>query len=143
MFYGYKNVGNIKSVNKEFKGIKTPLDLYDVCMHCWSRETCAPRLRPEWSKKNNTVGQCSITSFIVQDIFGGEVYGYELPDGAYHCFNVVDGVTFDLTDAQFNGTNITVDYKKKIKQEREQQFASKEKYERYLLLKNLIKNYKK
>lgn len=107
--------------------------LYEKLLKCWSVETCAPRYRPEWSPENPTLGQCSITSFLVQDLLGGEVFGVLLPDGAYHCFNEVDGFRFDLTSEQFGDEKL--DYDGCVPQKREEHFANADKYSRYLLLK--------
>ena len=68
-FYGWKMAVQ-PAINKEYKGIKTPQDLYDALLKIWCEYTCAPRLREEWSRENITLGQCSITAFLVQDIFG-------------------------------------------------------------------------
>ena len=59
-------------------------------------------MQEKWSEANPTCGQCSITAFLVQDIFGGEVYGVSLGDGNYHCFNKVGDAVFDLTSEQFD-----------------------------------------
>lgn len=131
-FYGNENVQGIHPISKDYPSINNPIDLYDELSNIWSIETCAPRLRPNWSKENMTLGQCSITSFLVQDIFGGEVYGVALPEGGYHCFNVVGGVKFDLTSEQFG--NEKLDYDHCPLQTREEHFTSKEKYDRYLML---------
>ena len=136
-YYG-NDVKDIKPINNDFPYIKSPRDLYDALSHIWSIETCAPRLREGWSKKNKTLGQCSITSMLVQDIFGGEVYGVPLPEGGYHCFNVVDGKMFDLTSEQFGKTKLT--YTLDYPQSREEHFKSEEKYNRYLLLKEGLTN---
>lgn len=111
-------------------------ELYEKLLSCWSRETCAPRMRADWSPENPTLGQCSITSFIVQDLLGGEVYGIPLPGGGAHCFNEVDGFRFDLTSEQFGDKNL--DYVNVIKQRREDHFADPDKYARYLLLKEKL-----
>ena len=107
--------------------------LYEDLSAIWSRETCAPRLRPDWSPENRTLGQCSITAFLVQDLLGGEVRGVPLPDGSVHCFNVVDGYLFDLTSEQF-GEEI-LDYADRPLQQREAHFADEDKRRRYELLK--------
>ena len=57
------------------------LRLYEELWPLWKIDTCAPRLRPDWSEENRTLGQCSITAFLVQDELGGKVYGVPLPDG--------------------------------------------------------------
>jgi hypothetical protein len=102
-------------------------------------ETCAPRLRPEWSEENRTLGQCSITAFLVQDIFGGEVFGILLPDGNFHCYNVICGRQYDLTIEQFGDKADELVYDNCNPQSRAVHFAKEEKYERYLLLKSLLK----
>lgn len=108
-------------------------ELYDTFLSVWCAETCAPRMRPHWSKANPTLGQCSITSFLVQDLLGGEVWGILLPDGAYHCFNRIDGYEFDLTSEQFGDEKL--DYSTAVPQTRGEHFANEDKYSRYLLLK--------
>ena len=110
--------------------------LYEDLSAIWSRETCAPRLRPDWSPENRTLGQCSITAFLVQDLLGGEVRGVPLPDGSVHCFNVVDGYLFDLTSEQFG--DAVLDYEDRPLQSREMHFANADKRQRYELLKALL-----
>lgn len=129
MFYGNENV--TPEIRK----------LYDDLLHCWCVETCAERLRPHWSLDNPTLGQCSITSFIVQDIYGGKVYGIPLPEGGYHCYNVVDGMRFDLTSEQFGGRELA--YNDENEQLREEHFKDPDKKRRYELLKKLYEEYKR
>lgn len=112
--------------------------MYEALMNIWTEETCAPRLRDEWSITNKSLGQCSITAFLAQDIFGGDVYGILRPGGNYHCYNVVRGCKFDLTSEQFN--NEILEYDNNPIQYREIHFEKKEKKERYeLLKKNLLR----
>jgi len=110
--------------------------LYDDLLCAWCADTCAPRMREKWSKDNPTKGQCSITAFLVQDIFGGKVYGVPLGDGNYHCFNVVNGVTLDLTSEQFGGK--TLCYEGCPEQFRDVHFSKEEKKQRYELLKERL-----
>lgn len=135
-FFGNQN-RDVFPICKEFSSIKNQRDLYDKLCTIWCRESCAPRYREKWSESNKTLGQCSITSFLVQDIFGGEVYGIKLKEGGFHCYNVVDGVQFDLTSEQFNET---LEYENLNPQSREEHFADNEKYQRYLYLKRELKN---
>ena len=132
-FY-HANQTKIRVENPEYPNLHTPEDLYDVLNKVWCEYTCAPRMRKDWSEENKTLGQCSITSFLVQDVFGGEVYGVPLNDGSVHCFNVVQGEMFDLTSEQFG--NEVLEYTLNYPQKREEHFASEEKYQRYLYLKN-------
>ena len=77
-FWGWQNA-DVRPVTDAYKGIDSPIDLYNALTNIWCVETCAPRLRASWSKDNMTLGQCSITAFLVQDIFGGDVYGILRP----------------------------------------------------------------
>ena len=108
---------------------RTPRDYYDILSELWCAETCAPRMRENWSPENKTLGQCSITAFLVQDIYGGKVYGIKRPGGNYHCFNDVDGCVFDLTSEQFGDEKL--DYSDCPEQFREVHFAKEEKKLRY------------
>lgn len=112
---------------------RTPREYYDLLMRCWCADTCAPRMRGDWSAENPTLGQCSITAFLMQDIYGGQVRGVPLGDGNYHCFNVVGDCVFDLTSEQFGGR--VLDYSSCPEQSREVHFKKAEKRERYELLK--------
>ena len=109
------------------------LQLYEELWPLWTIETCAPRLRPGWTPENRTLGQCSITAFLVQDLLGGKVYGVPLPEGGVHCFNEALGCVFDLTSAQFGDEKL--DYENRPEQSREVHFADAGKRARYELLK--------
>lgn len=137
-FYGWENA-NVHPINLAFSKIHNPRDLYDILSKIWSADTCAPRMRDKWSANNKTLGQCSITAFLAQDIFGGKVFGIPLKDGNFHCYNVVDNCVFDLTSEQFG--NEKLDYSpENPEQFREIHFSKTEKYERYLLLKQNLLN---
>ena len=125
-FYGWQNA----AIQDEL-GL-TPRDYYDLLSQIWSADTCTPRMRQNWSPENKTLGQCSITAFLLQDIYGGEVYGVPLGDGNYHCFNVVGDCVFDLTSEQFEKQKLN--YVNCPKQERSIHFAKAEKKARYELL---------
>ena len=131
-FFGWQQA-TVPVLNREYPGIDTPLDLYDALTHVWRAETCAPRMRKYWKPDNPTLGQCSITAFLVQDIFGGRVYGVPLKDGGFHCFNDVDGHVFDLTSEQFGDAKLC--YEGQPEQFREVHFAKEEKRLRYEALK--------
>ena len=138
-FYGWEgaNISPIKKINK----INNPRDLYDALSNIWCEYSCAPRLRVKWSKENKTVGQCSTTAFLVQDLFGGKVYGIKLDDGAFHCYNVVGDCVFDLTSEQFGDEAKNLVYENNEEQFREVHFANKEKEERYNYLKEELNKY--
>ncbi len=122
-FYGWKTADI-----KDERGL-SPRDYYDILSDIWCAGTCAPRMREDWSPENMTLGQCSVTAFLMQDIFGGRVRGIIRPGGNYHCFNEVDGCVFDLTSEQFGDE--VLDYTDCPEQEREVHFARREKLQRY------------
>ncbi len=129
-FYGWETADV-----KDKRGL-TPRDYYDLLSGIWCAETCAPRMRERWTPENKTLGQCSITAFLLQDIYGGKVYGVPLEDGNFHCFNDVDGCVFDLTSEQFG--NVKLNYKECLEQSREAHFAKEEKRLRYEYLKERL-----
>ncbi len=135
-FYGWETA-DVSPVEKIYQGIRDPRMLYDLLCTCWCAETCAPRMRKLWSDENRTLGQCSITAFLAQDIFGGKVYGVPLKDGNVHCYNVVGNTTFDLTSEQFGEEKL--DYTDNPEQFREIHFQKKEKKARYELLKKSLR----
>ena len=131
-FYGWESADI-----KDKRGLDIR-DYYDILSDLWDLDTCAPRLRKDWSEDNKTLGQCSITAFLIQDIFGGKVYGILRSGGNYHCFNDVDGCVFDLTSEQFGDEKL--DYTNCPEQFREVHFQKEEKRKRYELLKERLYN---
>lgn len=109
--------------------------LYDRMSGVWCADTCAPRLRQEWSPDNPTLGQCSVTAFLVQDYYGGRVMGIPTSDGHFHLYNEWQGRTADLTSAQF-GKNYPRGAA--VPQSRENHFSDPEKRDRYELLKRRL-----
>ena len=134
-FYGWEKA-LVPPIQEEYKKIKTPRHLYDLLSEIWCAETCAPRMRERWTKENKTMGQCSITAFLTQDIFGGEVYGVLRPGGNYHCYNVIGDCVFDLTSEQFGDEKLC--YENNPVQTREAHFAKEEKRLRYEYLKTTL-----
>ena len=126
----------MRPVAKQFSFVENPRHLYSLLVPLFSAETCAPRMRQDWTKNNPTLGHCSITAFLVKEIFGGEVYGVPLGDGNYHCFNVVDGVLFDLTSEQFGDRRL--DYTLNYPQSEAVHFAKAEKKQRAALLRTKL-----
>ena len=133
-FYG-EEYADHKIHDPKYPAVKNIGTLYEILKDLWCKKTCAPRMAKDWSQSVPSLGQCSITSFLVQDIIGGEVWGIRLPDGNYHCFNVIGDISFDLTSSQFEKK---LDYSEASLQSREVHFSKKEKYERYLLLKEMF-----
>ena len=137
-YYGWQQA-DVKARIRDYPGIETPDDLYNALWHVWSRETCTARMRAEWSEENRTLGQCTITAFLAQDIFGGQVYGVPLGDGNYHCFNAAGGRVFDLTSEQFGDRQL--EYSLRWEQLRHDHFRKPGKRERYELLRDALAEY--
>lgn len=139
-FYGWENA-TVSPVSNLYPSIRSPLELYDALSEIWCADTCAPRMRKDWTPDNKTLGQCSITAFLAQDIFGGSVYGIPLGDGNFHCYNVVGNCCFDLTSEQFGEKAGELVYANNPEQLREAHFAKEEKRNRYELLKQRLSEY--
>lgn len=139
-FYGWQNASNIEANGDLYKGIETPLDLYDKLTKVWCADTCTPRLRDDWSPDNKTLGQCSITAFIFQDIFGGEVYAMRTENGGLHCYNVIGENILDLTSEQYSEKACELVYDKSLLQDRDSKyhFAKAEKKARYEYIKSRL-----
>lgn len=134
-FYAIKTE-NVRPVNDTYPSVNSPEDLYDILSEIWCAETCAPRMRHNWSPENKTLGQCSITAFLAQDIFSGKVYGILRAGGNYHCYNVVGDSVFDLTSEQFGNEKLI--YENNPEQFREVHFSKEEKRLRYEYLKKAL-----
>ena len=134
-FYG-REAADVRPTDEKYAKISDPRVLYDMLSEIWCADTCAPRLREKWTADNKTLGQCSITAFLAQDIFGGEVYGILRSGGNYHCYNVVGDCIFDLTGEQF-GDEVLCHEGNPI-QSRQVHFAKEEKRLRYEYLKRRL-----
>ena len=139
-FYG-NETADVSPVADEYRAVRDPRDLYDILSGIWCAYTCAPRMRDRWSEDNKTLGQCSITAFLAQDIFGGKVFGILREGGNYHCYNVVGDCVFDLTSEQFGDEKL--DYTENPEQFRDVHFAKTEKRERYEYLRAELREYLK
>ncbi len=138
-YYGANH--QIKVKNRLYKGVENIHDLYDALTHSWTRETCTSRLRHKWTNEDYTCCQCAITAFLVQDIFGGDIYEVPLENGGVHCFNIIDGMAVDLASEQFGDKVKDLDYAHATIQDREFRMKEPEKKDRYELLKSNLTTY--
>jgi hypothetical protein len=74
----------------------TPYDLYWALKTAWSVESSG-----SWSPENPAKGQCSVTSLVTQDLFGGSILKTKTYGGT-HFYNVIDGIKWDMTVSQFD-----------------------------------------
>ena len=135
-FYGCQTA-DVHTISNEYAKVRNQRHLYDLLSNIWCADTCAPRMRSEWTKENMTLGQCSITAFLAQDIFGGDVYGILRSGNNYHCYNVIGDCVFDLTSEQFGDEVLS--YESNPIQSREVHFAKEEKRLRYEYLKDELR----
>ncbi|MDD2377222.1 MAG: Ada metal-binding domain-containing protein [Bacilli bacterium] len=107
-----------------------------ICMS-WSKETCYPPLQEEWSRENPSLGQCAITSLVVNDFFGGKIMRC-LCNNISHYYNLVNNEIIDMTVDQFNGS--IPNYENSTERTREYLLLNEDTKNRYKLLLVTIKN---
>ncbi len=59
---------------------------------------------PIWSPLNHLNGQSSLTSYLIHDIFGGEILK-KRKDAGWHFFNLIDGRYVDFTALDIDKTS--------------------------------------
>lgn len=64
--------------------------------NAWSSDTSS-----KWTLENPAKGQCSVTSLVVQDLFGGDILRTQVPGGS-RFYNRIGGARLDLTISQFD-----------------------------------------
>lgn len=77
--------------------------------HLDSPEVFAEALKAAWSINSSTSwttanpakGQCSVTSLVAHDIFGGDIVTTRTKGGT-HFYNVIGGQRYDFTISQFD-----------------------------------------
>lgn len=60
-------------------------EIFDIISMSWSKETCYPTLQDKWNKSNPSLGQCAITSLVVNDFCGGKIMRC-MVDGISHYY---------------------------------------------------------
>ncbi|PSH63815.1 hypothetical protein CU102_22605 [Phyllobacterium brassicacearum] len=74
----------------------TSYELFQALKTAWSLESSS-----SWSPENPAKGQCSVTSLVMQDLFGGSILKTKTSGGT-HFYNVIDGVKWDMTVSQLD-----------------------------------------
>lgn len=67
----------------------------------YSKDICYPKVCKNWTEDNPSFDMCGITSLLVQEYFGGDIYKIHV-DGISHHFNKINNQIVDLTKEQFN-----------------------------------------
>ena len=72
------------------------IELKQLLIKSWNRDTCSKGLRDKWSNENPSLGQCAITALIVNDFFGGKIMRCIASSGS-HYYNIINDELVDLT----------------------------------------------
>lgn len=112
-------------------------EIKDIIEMSWTKETCISGLKEEWNSNNPGIGQCDITTLIINDFMGGKIMRCTAYNGS-HYYNLINGEIIDLTVEQFNG-NIP-DYREGEERTREYLLSNEDTKNRYLLLLNNVKD---
>ena len=102
----------------------------------WCKETCVPSMQDNWSSNNPTLGQCAITSLIVNDFCGGKIMRCMTSTGS-HYYNLINNELIDLTREQF-GEEVP-GYKEGQERTREYLLSNEDTKNRYLILLSNVK----
>lgn len=124
-----------KLAGSEFGDISLD-ELFSKLLGAYSGETLPDPAR--FDPENPTAGQCSITSVIVNDAFGAEIWKVTMPWGGSHHFNKINGEVVDLTSDQFSSKNIPVNYAAGEKVDRTEALSSEVKIRNYNRLKEKV-----
>lgn len=75
---------------------KTPEEFSALLSQAWSLESSA-----SYTPQNPAKGQCSVSSLVAQDIFGGDILTTKTRGGT-HFYNRIEGKRYDFTISQFD-----------------------------------------
>src|ERR1035437_7117955 len=90
-------------LNENIDTTPTLLELEIALRKSWNSETCYPGSKNDWKNSLPELGQCAITSLIVNDYFGGDIV---FSKDYNHIWNILpNGETVDLTRKQFGDIN--------------------------------------
>jgi hypothetical protein len=76
----------------------SPIELFNAIREVWAADTASPP--SSWSVDNPAKNHCSVTSLVVQDLFGGDILCTKTVGGT-HFYNRINGSKWDLTVSQF------------------------------------------
>lgn len=111
-------------------------EVIDIIKKSWSIDTCYPGCINEWSKDNPSVGQCAVTTLLVNDFFGGKIMRC-MCNGISHYYNMVNNEIIDLTVDQFKGE--IPNYEESEERSREYLLSNLDTKARYYLLLNIAR----
>ncbi len=112
-------------------------ELKQLLIQSWDLQTCSPELRDKWTEENPSLGQCAITTLIVNDFFGGKIIRCMASSGI-HYYNIIDDEFVDLTVEQFLGEIPQYEHGEEIT--RDYLLSNEDTKNRYVLLNNNLQN---
>jgi len=101
----------------------------------WSKDTCVDSLKNYWNVVDNSLGQCAVTSLIVNLYMGGKIMRCISETGS-HYYNLINGNVVDLTVSQFK---TLPDYDSSVERSVEYLLSNEDTKRRYLLLLQNVK----
>ena len=110
-------------------------DIKNAMIECYSKDLCYPKVLDKWQGNNKCFGMCAITSLIINDYFGGDIYKIYV-NNISHYFNLINGDIIDLTSNQFS---FNIDYSNMEIVDRETMLTDDTK-NRYNILKKRLTN---
>jgi hypothetical protein len=123
--------------------IVTLSQLQHAIENAWTQETSHTPLL--WTDSNPSLGQCAVTSLVVQDYLGGEILWSKVlmkdDVSISHYFNVIKGEVIDLTRKQFPIDVVIPNGSEKMGQfasTREYMLSDQSTQVRYVQLKNCV-----
>ena len=112
-------------------------ELEKIVRLSWDKDTCYSK--DDFDDNNPSLGQCAVTSLIVNDFLGGRIMRCMMKSGS-HYYNIVNNKIIDLTVEQFKG--IIPNYELGEERTREYLLSNENTKARYLrLLKNVKDNF--
>lgn len=103
----------------------------------WEKQTCSLGLQSEWKEENPSLGQCAITTLIINDFLGGKIMRCMASSGS-HYYNLINSEIVDLTVEQFLGE--IPDYDNGEERTRKYLLSNEDTKKRYKKLLQNIKN---
>jgi len=112
-------------------------ELNNILKLSWSKETCVSSLKDYWNKDNSSLGQCAITSLIVNDFLGGKIMRCMTSFGS-HYYNMINNKIIDLAKEKFKDES--PNYDEGQERTREYLLSNEDTKERYLTLLKIVKD---
>lgn len=106
----------------------------------WTRETAYRTDQQDWTESRKEIGQCTVTSMIVFDYFGGKIVrGYSEKYDLFHYWNEINDEKIDLTFNQFADRRNDITFKRIVIKQKEELMKIRNVRHRYEILKKKLR----